>query len=106
EAYGTAIAISPTLGRGRRLGPRARASRWLALIAIPDGGSMKYLGLAYGDVDAWKGLPKEQQAALLSQDEQLRKRGDLVAAVAPASTRVRAWDGTPQTTEGAAGASF
>jgi hypothetical protein len=67
---------------------------------------MKYLCLAYGDERAWNGLTRDEQAALLAQDEQLRKRGDLVAAVEPASTVVRAWDGTPQTTEGPFGASF
>ena len=67
---------------------------------------MKYLCLAYGDERAWNTLTKEEQAALLAQDEQLRRRGDLVAAVEPASTVVRAWDGTPHTTEGPFGASF
>jgi hypothetical protein len=67
---------------------------------------MKYLCLAYGDEDAWKGLTKDEQSALLAQDDQLRKRGDLVAAVEPSSTVVRAWDGTPHTTEGPFGASF
>ena len=67
---------------------------------------MKYLCLAYGDERAWNGLSKDEKAALLAQDEQLRKRGDLVAAVEPASTVVRAWDGTAHTTEGPFGASF
>ena len=67
---------------------------------------MKYLCLAYGDERAWNDLPKDEQTALLAQDEQLRKRGDIVAAVGPSSTVVRAWDGNPQTTEGPFGASF
>jgi hypothetical protein len=67
---------------------------------------MKYLCLAYGDERAWNGLSKDEQADLLAQDDRLRKRGDLVAAVEPVSTVVRAWDGQPQTTEGPFGASF
>jgi hypothetical protein len=67
---------------------------------------MKYLCLAYGDERAWNDLSKDEQAALLAQDEQLRRRGDTVAAVEPASTVVRAWDGNPQTTDGPFGASF
>jgi hypothetical protein len=67
---------------------------------------MKFLCLAYGDERAWNDLTKDEQAALLAQDEQLRKRGDVVAAVGPSSTVVRAWEGRPQTTEGPFGASF
>jgi hypothetical protein len=67
---------------------------------------MKYLCLAYGNADAWNGLTGDERAALLAQDEQLRRRGDLVAAVEPSSTVVRAWDGKPQTTDGPFGASF
>jgi hypothetical protein len=67
---------------------------------------MKYLCLAYGDETEWKSLSKSEQDALLAQDEALRKRGDLVAAVEPSSTVVRAANGNPQTTEGPFGASF
>lgn len=62
---------------------------------------MKYLCLAYGDEKDWKALTKSEQDALLAQDEVLRKRGDLVAAVQPTATTVRAWDGAPATTDGA-----
>jgi hypothetical protein len=61
---------------------------------------MKYLVLAYGDEKAWNALTADEQKALLAQDDTLRKRGDVVAAVRPAATTVRAWDGTPKTTEG------
>lgn len=67
---------------------------------------MKFLCLAYGDERAWNELSKSEQEALLAQDEVLRKRGDLVAAVEPNATVVRAWAGAPQTTEGPFGASF
>lgn len=61
---------------------------------------MKYLCLAYGDEKDWKELSKAEQDALLEQDEALRRRGDLVAAVDQAATTVRAWDGVPETTQG------
>ena len=58
---------------------------------------MKYLCLAYGNERDWERLSKEQQDELLAQDEVLRQRGDIVAAVATTATTVRAWDGTPTT---------
>ncbi len=61
---------------------------------------MKYLVLAYGDEKDWKVLSKREQDALLAQDEVMRKRGDIVAAVQPTATMVRAWDGIPATTDG------
>jgi hypothetical protein len=64
-------------------------------------GQMKYLVLAYGDEKDWQALTKSEQDALLAQDEVLRKRGDVVAAVGQTATTVRAWDGTPATAEGA-----
>ena len=67
---------------------------------------MKYLCLAYGDETEWKTLSKSEQDALLAQDEVLRKRGDLVAAVEPSCTVVRAANGAPQTSEGPFGGSF
>jgi len=62
---------------------------------------VKYLCLAYGDEKDWKALTKGEQDALLAQDEVLRKRGALMAAVEPRATTVRAWDGTPTITDGA-----
>ena len=59
---------------------------------------MKYLCLAYGNERDWKRLDKQQQDELLAQDEVLRQRGDVVAAVATTATTVRAWDGIPTTT--------
>ena len=61
---------------------------------------MKYLCLAYGDEKDWRRLSKAEQDALLAQDEVLRQRGDLVAAVEPSATTVRAWDGVPKATSG------
>ena len=61
---------------------------------------MKYLCLAYGDEKDWNELTKQQQDDLLRQDDVLRKRGDLVAAVEPSATTVRSWDGVPTTTDG------
>lgn len=61
---------------------------------------MKYLCLAYGDEKDWKALSKDEQDDLLAQDEALRKRGALVAALQGSVTTVKAWDGTPATTDG------
>jgi len=61
---------------------------------------MKYLCLAYGDENEWKQLTKAEQEQLLKQDEVLRQRGDLVAAVDSSAKTVRAWDGVPETTDG------
>ncbi|MGH8321359.1 MAG: YciI family protein [Gammaproteobacteria bacterium] len=62
---------------------------------------MKYLCLAYGAEKDWTALSKSEQDALLAQDEVLRKRGALMAAVESKVTTVRAWDGKPSVTEGA-----
>jgi hypothetical protein len=62
---------------------------------------MKYLVLAYGAEGDWMALSKDEQDAVLAQDEELRQRGDIVAAVERAVTTVRAWDGNPVTTPGA-----
>jgi hypothetical protein len=61
---------------------------------------MKYLCLAYGDEKDWNQLTKAEQETLLRQDEVLRQRGDLVAAVDQSAKTVRAWDGVPETTDG------
>jgi hypothetical protein len=61
---------------------------------------MKYLCLAYGDEKDWKQLTKAEQDALLKQDEVLRQRGDLVAAVDTSAITVSAWDGVPKATPG------
>lgn len=62
---------------------------------------MKFLCLAYGAEKNWKALTNDEQDALLAQDEFLRKRGALMAAVELAVTTVRAWDGNPNVTTGA-----
>jgi len=62
---------------------------------------MKYLCLAYGDEKDWNALSKAEQDALLAQDEAIRTRGALMAAVETTVTTVRAWDGVPTTTNSA-----
>lgn len=59
---------------------------------------MKFLCLAYGAEKDWKALTEDEQDALLAQDEALRRRGALMAAVEPEVTTVRAWDGNPRCT--------
>jgi hypothetical protein len=61
---------------------------------------MKFLCLAFGSEADWNALSKPQQDALLAQDEVLRQRGDVVAALSQEATTVRAWDGSPSITEG------
>jgi len=61
---------------------------------------MKFLCLAYGDEKDWKALSKEKQAALLRQDEGLRERSTLMAAVKTDVASVTAWNGTPTVTVG------
>jgi hypothetical protein len=62
---------------------------------------MKFLCLAYGDEKDWKTLSTSEQDALLAQDEVLRTRGDIVAAVqSAAAITVRAWDGVPSVVDG------
>jgi hypothetical protein len=60
---------------------------------------MKYLCLAYGAERDWNALSKEEQGSLLAQDEVIRKRGALMAAVQTTVTTVRAWDGNPTTSD-------
>ena len=62
---------------------------------------MKFLCLAYGDEKDWNVLTKKEQDEMLAQDEVVRKRGALMAAVQTTTTTVRAWDGKPITTDGA-----
>ena len=64
---------------------------------------MKYLCLAYGSERDWNAMSKEQQDGLLQQDEVLRRRGDVVAAVGESVTTLRAPDGVPKTTKGTVG---
>jgi tRNA-Thr(GGU) m(6)t(6)A37 methyltransferase TsaA len=61
---------------------------------------MKYLCLAYGAEQDWRALSRAQQDALLAQDDVLRRRGDLVAAVERPTT-VQALDGAVSATAGA-----
>src|SRR5687767_5201452 len=59
---------------------------------------MMFLILAYGAEADWNALSQAEQEKLLAQDEVLRERGSLVAAVETNVTTVRAWQGTPETT--------
>lgn len=54
---------------------------------------MKFLCLAYGDEAGWNSLSKEDKSAALARDAVIRDRGNLMAAVEPAVTSVRTWDG-------------
>lgn len=62
---------------------------------------MKYLCLAYGAEADWKVLTDEEQDELLAQDEVIREKGALMAAVETTVVTVRAWDGKPTTTTAA-----
>lgn len=62
---------------------------------------MKFLCLAYGAEKDWNALDRDQQQALLANDDALRRRGVLMAAVQTDVTTVRAWDGTPDSFSGA-----
>ncbi len=66
---------------------------------------MRYLVLAYGHERDWQALGKREQDQLLAQDQALRDRGDLVAALGEPATTVRAWDGDPLASEGPFGVS-
>ena len=61
---------------------------------------MKFLCLAYGAEADWKALSKSEQDELLAQDEAIRRRGALMSAVETNVVTVRAWNGTPEVTEG------
>jgi hypothetical protein len=61
---------------------------------------VKYLCLAYGAEADWKVLDEKEQTGLLAQDEVIRKRGALMAAVEPTVTTVRAWEGKAVVVEG------
>jgi hypothetical protein len=61
---------------------------------------MKFLCLAYGDEKDWNALSKEEQDALLAQDEVVRQHGALVAAVENEPSTLTAWDGAPSITDG------
>ncbi len=54
---------------------------------------MKFLCLAYGAESDWQALSESEQNALLAQDEVIRRRGGITAAVKPATT-VRNWKGS------------
>ena len=57
---------------------------------------MKFLCLAYGDEDGWNELSHEEQREALAQDQMIRDRGNLMAAVQTSVTAVRNWNGRLQ----------
>ena len=61
---------------------------------------MKFLCLAYGAEADWKALSKDEQDALLAQDEIIRQRGALMAAVKTDVVTVRAPNGIAEVTDG------
>jgi hypothetical protein len=62
---------------------------------------MQYLCLAYGSAGDWEQLSKSEQGELLKQDEFIRERGAAMGAVRPEQVvTVRAWDGTPEVSQG------
>lgn len=63
---------------------------------------MHYLCLAYGAGKDWLALSERQRSTLLAQDDVMRRRGDLVAAVDRSAVTVRAWDGVPTVADGGA----
>lgn len=58
---------------------------------------MKYLCLAYGAERDWKTLTEEEQDELLAQDDVIRQKGALMAAVETTVVTVRAWEGKTTT---------
>ncbi len=65
---------------------------------------MKYLCLAYGSASDWEALSQSERDEYLAQDELIRRRGALMAAVRPEEVvTLRAWDGTPTVTRGPLG---
>jgi len=63
---------------------------------------MKFACFAYGDEKDWNRLSKAEQDALLANDTVLRERGELVLAVKPAVSTVRAPAGKTRVSTGAA----
>lgn len=60
---------------------------------------MKYLCFAYGAEKDWRALTKGEQEGLLAQDEVMRNRGALMAAVETNVVTVRAWSGAVEISE-------
>jgi hypothetical protein len=58
---------------------------------------MKFLCLAFGDGKDWNALTPAEQDKLAEQDQIIRDRGALMAAVETTVTTVRAWNGQPPT---------
>ena len=65
---------------------------------LPEGRSLRFLCLAYGAEKDWVDLPEGRREELLTQDEVLRQRGDLVAAVGEPTwcTSCASWSATGQ----------
>ncbi len=54
---------------------------------------MKFLCLAYGGEDDWNALTEQEQTEVLEQDELLKRRGVLMAAVQTKVVTVTNWNG-------------
>ena len=86
DEFGDGLTSYPSWGRA------GRHIRW--------GRAMKFLVLAYGAEADWLELTEERRGELLAQDDVLRGRGDMVAALGPATT-VRTWDAAAPVRDGA-----
>jgi hypothetical protein len=60
---------------------------------------MKFLCLAYGDEVGWNSLSENEKKEVLSHDDVIRGRGNLMSAVRPKVTSVRNWDRQLEITE-------
>ncbi len=54
---------------------------------------MKFLCLAYGSEAGWNELTKDEQTEVLANDEALKRRGDMLAAVQTKVVTVKNWGG-------------
>jgi len=59
---------------------------------------MRFLCLAYGDGKDFEALTQQERDKLLAQDQVIRDRGAVMAAVQTNVTTVRAWNGQPPST--------
>lgn len=66
---------------------------------------MKFLCLAYGNENDWNQLSNTVRNGLLAQDEILKKRGDVVAALESDAATVRVENGAPTVEDGSLAAS-
>jgi hypothetical protein len=77
-------ALSPNISRDPNL--QCSTSDVDELGFEPEGDTMRYLCLAYGDGKDFHLLSKSEQEKLFDQDELIRKRGGVMGTVRPATT--------------------